>query len=181
MTEMGEMRRWSRVRAAGWGLAVFIILLPLVAMRFTDEVNWTVGDFVFAALLIGGTGLLVELTVRTTRNLAHRAAVGFALAASFLLVWVNGAVGMIGSEENPYNLLFLGVILVALAGAVVARFRATGMAIAMLVAGAAQAAIALAGMPADLRGGILSTGLAGLWLISAALFRSAAQAAARPA
>ena len=167
--------RGSWWRMAGWGMAALVLLLPLVAMRFTDEVNWTVGDFIFAALLIGSVGLAYELTVRASRSWPFRAAIAVALAASFLTIWVNGAVGMIGSEENGYNLLFLGVILLALCGAVVAGFRAGGMALAMAAAAIAQAALGIVGAASDLRGGILATMFAGLWLLSAALFRLAAQ------
>ena len=82
---------------------------------------------------------------------------------------------MIGSEDNPYNLLFFGVILLALAGAVAARFRPAGMALAMAVAAAAHSAVAVGGMVEDLRGGIFSLAFAGLWLLAAALFRKAAR------
>ena len=138
--------------------------------------NWTGFDFLFAAVLIGGVGGLFELAVRMSRNTAYRAGVGAALAAAFLIVWANGAVGMIGSEHNPYNLLFIGVIAVALAGALIARFRAAGMAGAMLAAGIAHACVAVAGMPADPRGGIVSAAFAAPWLLSAWLFRKAARA-----
>ena len=144
-------------------------------MRFTAEVNWTVGDFSFAALLIGVIGVTFELTVRVTRSWTQRAAVGFALAAALFTIWVNGAVGMIGDEDNPYNLLFLGVIVLALIGAVAVRFRPTGMAAAMGVAAIAHVAIAVGGMSVDLRGSIFSAAFAGLWLLSAALFWKAAQ------
>lgn len=170
----GDGWRGSPWRLAAWSIAALILLLPLVAMRFTTEVNWSVGDFVFAALLIGTVGLAFELTVRVTRGWARRGAVAFALAAFFLTIWANGAVGMIGSEDNPYNLLFFGVIAVALLGAIAARFRAAGMAVAMAAAAFAQVAIAVFGMSADLRGGIISAGFGGLWLLSAALFRKAA-------
>jgi hypothetical protein len=168
-------RSGSRWRILGWGTATGLILLPLVAMQFTSEVNWTVGDFLFAILMIGSVGLAFELVVRASKNPSYRAGAAAALAGAFLTVWVNGAVGMIGSEENPYNLLFLGVIVLALAGSILARFRAPGMAAAMLAAALGQAAIGLFGLTADLRGGMLATGFAGIWLLSAALFRSAAR------
>ena len=168
-------QRASRWRIAAWSLAGLILLLPLVAMQFTDEVNWTGSDFVFAAVLMLSVGIPFELTVRMTRNWAHRGGVAAGLAAAFLIVWANGAVGMIGDEDNPFNLLFLGVILIALVGAVIARFRPSGMARAMAVAAVAHGAVAIAGMSADLRGGIFSTVFAGMWLLSAALFWKAAQ------
>lgn len=177
--ENGVQRRGSPWRIAGWSIAALILLLPLVAMQFTDEVNWTIFDFIFAGVLIGGTGLLFELAVRMSRNVAYRMGVGLALAASFLIVWVNGAVGMIGDEGNPYNLLFIGVILLAIVGSVAARFRAAGMALTMLVAGIMHACVAVGGMAADPRGGIFSSVFALIWLLSAALFRKAANKEAR--
>lgn len=161
-------------RIVGWGIAAALLLLPLVAMQFTAEVNWTLSDFVFAAILIGGVGVAFELTVRMSRNNSFRAGAAAAIAASFLTIWVNAAVGMIG-DDNPYNLLFLGVIGVALLGAVVARFRPAGMAVAMLAAALAQVAVAAGGLSTDVRGAILSAGFAGIWLLSAALFRNAAR------
>lgn len=162
-------------RAGAWSFAALILLLPLVAMLFTEEVNWTVSDFIFAALMIGGTGLILELTVRSSRNPAYRAGVAFAVAASFLIIWANGAVGMIGDEDNPFNLYFGGVILIALLGAIMVRFRSAGMAVAMLVAAAAQIAIGIIGLSIDMRGGVLSAGFSGLWLLSGALFWKAAR------
>lgn len=162
-------------RLAGWGTAVLLLLLPLVAMRFGDEVNWTESDFIFAGILIGGTGALFELTVRMSRDHAYRAGVGFALAASFLTIWATAAVGMIGDEDNPYNLLFIAVIGLAALGAIVARFRAHGMAVTMTTAAVAQVIISLVGMPTDPRGGIFSACFGGIWLISAALFWKAAR------
>jgi hypothetical protein len=69
--------------------------------------------------------------------------VGVALVAAFLLIWANGAVGLIGSEDNDLNMVYFGVLAVGLIGAVVARFRPRGMALAMAAMAIAQAAIAV--------------------------------------
>ena len=106
----GRARRW---RAVAWGSAALLLLLPLIAMQFTDEVAWTVADFaVFGAMLVG-VGGTCELTLRTTANRAYRAAVGVALVAAFMLVWVNGAVGIIG---NGAGLVMSTLDVVAYAG-----------------------------------------------------------------
>ena len=174
-------RGGHRWRLAAWGTASLLVLLPLVAMQFTNEVNWTLSDFVFAGLLFGTVGGLYELTVRMSRNIAYRAGVGFALSAAFLIVWANGAVGMIGDESSGYTQLFYGVIGVALIGSVAAMFRPAPMALAMLAAGLAHLGIALGGLSADPRGAAISAVFAGPWLLSAALFRLAArQRAAAP-
>lgn len=167
--------RSSRWRIAGWSIPALLLLLPLVAMRFTDDVNWTASDFVFAAVLFGSVGLAFEFIVRTSSSLAYRFGPALAVIATFLTIWVNAAVGMIGSEDNPYNLLFLGVPLVALAAAIIARFRPAGMAIAMVATAIAQAAVGAGGLTTDLRGAVLSMAFAGPWLLAAALFGNAAR------
>lgn len=115
----GGWRR-SRWRIAAWGIAAAFILLPLLAMLVTHEVNWGPADFAFAAALVVGVGLTYELAVRTTNTCAYRAAVGIALAASFILVWINLAVGIIGSEDHPANLMYWGVLAVGIVGAIIA-------------------------------------------------------------
>ena len=161
------------VRVAFWSAAVLLLVAPLVVVRVNDGMRWDSGDFTFVALLLGALGIGFEVTMRTTRSWPYRFGVGFAVATTFLIVLANGAVGMIGDEENPYNLCFLGAIAVAVAGAVLARFRAGGMALAMGAAAIVHAGVALGGYSADPRGSILSLGMALVWLVSAALFRMA--------
>jgi hypothetical protein len=162
-------------RMLGWGLAVLLLLLPLAAMQFTTEVQWTAEDFIFAAIVFGSIGAVFELTVRMSRNPAYRAGIGAALAAAFVIVWATGAVGMIGDEGDRYNLLFFGVIGLALGGAVAARFQAAGMALAMAGAGIVQILVASGGLAVDPRGAIVSAAFAGLWLVAAACFHKAAR------
>ncbi|HYH75592.1 MAG TPA: hypothetical protein VD735_06585 [Candidatus Saccharimonadales bacterium] len=71
-----------------------LLLVPLVAMRFTDEVHWTIGDFVTAATLLIGTGLLYEFAVKKVRNIEHRTILEILLAAALILVWIELAVGL---------------------------------------------------------------------------------------
>jgi len=118
-----------------------ILLLPLIAMQFTDEVVWDLADFLAAGVLLFGTGLAYELMARKGGTVAYRAAVGIALATVFLLVWVNGAVGIIGSENNDANLMYFGVLAVGIIGAIIARLQPLGMARALFVTALAQALV----------------------------------------
>jgi len=164
----------SRWRLAGWGAAAALLLVPRVAMQFTDEVDWSAADFAVFGAMLAGAGGAFELAVRMTRSTAYRAAVGVALAAAFLLVWANGAVGIIGSEDNPANLMFGGVLAVGIVGAAVARFRPGGMARALVATAVAQALIAVIAAVAGLGNIFVSTALfSALWLASAWLFRRA--------
>ncbi len=174
-------RGWSLWRVAGWSIPVLLLMLPAGAMQFTSEVNWTVSDFIFAGVLFGIVGLAFELIVRASDSLAYRLGAGLAGMSAFRTVWDNGPVGMIGSEDNPYNLTFGGVLFMALIGSVLARFRAGAMARAMALAAIAQVVASAISLSADPRGAVFSIGFGGLWLLSAALFwNSAQEAAARP-
>jgi hypothetical protein len=73
------------------------LLVPLVAMQFTREVHWTVGDFVSAGVLLMGTGLLFDLAARTIRTRKARVLTIGAIALGFLFVWAELAVGIVGS------------------------------------------------------------------------------------
>lgn len=161
-------------RVIGWSIPALLLLLPLVAMQFTTEVNWDGPDFIFAGVLFGSVGVAFELIVRKSRSLSYRSGAALAVITAFLTVWVNAAVGMIGSEDNPLNLLFGGVLLVALTGAILARFDPAGMMRAMVVTAIAQTVAGAVGLSSDERGAVLSMGFAGLWLLAAALFRNAA-------
>jgi hypothetical protein len=174
----GSGNRW---RMVGWGLAAALLALPAVAMRFTSEVVWTASDFVVMGVLFALVGGGLELVVRLSTNWASRAGAAVAILTAFLTIWVNLAVGMIGSEDNPYNLVFLGVLAFALLGAMVARFRPAGTARAMALTATAQLVAAALGLSADVRGAIFSAVFALLWLFSAGLFRKAADDQKRPA
>ncbi|WP_326542887.1 hypothetical protein [Pseudorhodoferax sp.] len=169
-------RHW---RLLLWGTAAAALLLPLVAMGFSDEVRWSVADFAVFGLMLTVVGGLGEAAVRLTANRAYRAAAALALAGGFLLLWANGAVGLIGSETQPVNRLFVLVPAVAVFGAVIARFKAGGMAWALAATAAAQALLAVVALAVFGAGGLevlLVTALfGGLWLLSAALFRRAAR------
>ncbi len=170
-------------RIAGWGLAAALLLTPLVAMQFTDEVRWGPVDFAAAALLIGGLGLAFELAVRKSAHIAYRLGAALAALTAFLLIWINLAVGFIGDEGNPANLIFAGVLLVALIGAIAARFRAKGMVVAMAAAAVTQLLAAGAIFIADLGSPlelILTVAFAAPWALAAGLFRRAAEDEAEP-
>jgi hypothetical protein len=169
----------GRWRIAAWAAIPALLLVPLIGVLFTDSVDWTLFDFIFAAALMSAALGAVELALRMTSSLAYRAGAVVAVAAAFMLIWITGAVGIIGTEDNDANLMFFAVLAVALAGSVVAWFRAEGMARAMAATAIAQAvvgAIALIGWmgdedpnwPFDLVG--LTGGFVGMWVLAAWLF-----------
>ncbi len=160
-----------------------LLLLPLVAMQFTDDVAWTLGDFIVAGVLLFGAGSAYVWVAGKGNGATYRLAVGVAVGTALLLVWSNLAVGIIGNEDNPINLMYFGVLGVGLVGAFLARLHAPGMArtlFAMAVSQAAIAGIALVtGMHEAANNSVAEiVGVNGffvaLFLISAGLFRRAA-------
>lgn len=104
-----------------------ILMIPIVAMQFTAEVDWSIADFVIMGIILFATGMTYQLVTRTSGDLAYRLAVGSALVVGFLTIWVNLAVGIIGSEDNAINLLYFGGLLVGFVAALIARFNAGKM------------------------------------------------------
>jgi hypothetical protein len=152
----------------------FLLLVPLVAMQFTDEVAWGPFDFVVAGTLLFGTGLTYELVARRMGSIAYRAAVGIAVAAALLLVWINLAVGIIGDEGNPANLMYIGVLAVGITGAIFARLQPHGMAHALFATALTQMLVAVIAQIAGLESMFILNGcFAALWVGSALLFRRA--------
>jgi len=137
--EKGGRPRW---RIAGWAAGGFMLLLALVAKQFIGEVSWVDSLAQTGALLIG-VGVVFELVSRKTGEAAHRAAVGLALGSVLLLGWVNAAVGIIGSEDNEANLMYVGVLVVGATGAIIARFKPEGMARALFATALAQTLVAV--------------------------------------
>ena len=127
-------------------LGVALVTALLLLIPLLGNWPWTLGDFVFAGALIFGTGLTYLLIARGGSRIAYRAAVGVSLAAAFLLVWINVAVGIIGEPDEGANLMYIGVLVVGFSGAFVARFRPKEMARALLAMALAQALVAAIGL-----------------------------------
>ena len=190
MMEQVERRRAPLLnpwRVAGWGFLLALLCLPAIAMRVAPDggVNWTASDFVFAAVMFGLVGTGFELAFRRAGSWAYRAAAVIAVLATFFLIWLNLAVGIIGNEDNPANLMFGGVLGIGLTGSLVARFGADGMSRTMALAAGAQAfvgTVALAGKlgegsaawPWDVAD--LTIFFTVAWGLAAVLFRKAARA-----
>lgn len=167
---------WRRMRWLVWGGAAALLLLPWVAMQFTSEVDWTGFDFVAMGLMLGSVCLVFELAVRVARTNVYVVGAGVAVVTGFLLTWINLAVGIIGSEDNPANQIFFGVLLVALFGVVLSRLQPRRLARAMEVTALAQLAAAVATFFLEQAHVWILTGVfAAMWLLSAQLFHKAAR------
>ena len=175
MTTLAAPPLARRLGLAAWIGAAALLALPAVAMQFTDEVEWTGFDFAVFAGMIALVVVPFQLALRRVRNLAALAAIAAALITAFLMVWANLAVGIVGDGMNAANLIFLALPALPIAGAVLVRGTARGMAWVMLAMATLQAVLLGALAVTMPERGVYLTGLfvAG-WLLSAGLFRLAA-------
>jgi len=187
-----EMKTIRRVRQSIRRQMIYValataslLLVPLVAMQFTGEVQWSPFDFILMGLLLFGTGLTYVLLSRLSDNRAYRVAIGIAVLTGLFVIWINLAVGIIGSEDHPANTLYAAVLFVGVLGAGFSRFHAKGMALTMFVVALAQFLVPLIALlvwrpvldaPPGLAGVfLLNTGFAVMFTISGLLFRMAAE------
>ena len=186
MTGMDRDERWvGRLRVIGWSLIAVLLLLPAVAMLYTDEVQWSAGDFLLAAVLLIGTGLLGELVLRRSRNNAYRAGAAVALVATLLLAWSNAAVGFVGAGANAANILYVALIGLVMAASFAAGFQARGMARAMVAAAIGQGLVMALAFSTELVRSeetfviiVINGFFMALWSTAAVLFDRAAQGTA---
>ena len=170
-------RKWKWMRTAGWGGAAALVAAPLVLMKVAPATgfDWTASDFLLAAVLVGGVGLLAELAIRASSNWPYRLGAAFGIGTGFLLVWSNLAVGYIGNGDAPINGVFLAIPILALLATVAARGRAQSLGWIMAATATAHAVTGIVGFPQDTRTGPITFVFVGLWLTAAALFRAAAK------
>jgi hypothetical protein len=76
------------------GVIIGLLCIPLIAMQFTEEVNWSLFDFAVMAILLSLTGFSIEIAIRKTQNLDRRYFYITLIVLVFLLVWAQLAVGI---------------------------------------------------------------------------------------
>ena len=105
-----DSRSFKRVGIA----TALILLVPLLLMQVSTGTDWGVFDFVFAAILLGGTGLLLELATKNARSLVYRVAAGAVGVAAIVFGEMDDAPGLVGFGL----LLILGAIALSVRTAV---------------------------------------------------------------
>lgn len=172
--------------------ATALVLVPVAASFFIDGWNWPLAAYAGAWIVFALLGLGYTAMASMGDSVAYSAAIGLGAIGVFLLVWVTGAVGIIGSEENPANVMYIGVLVVGAFGIVLTRLDAMGMTGVMCTVAMTQMlvpTIALLFWNTDIiiagesfwgdTGAfsvfLLNAGFAAIWLGSALLFLLAAR------
>ena len=66
-------------------------------MQLTDEVEWSLFDFIIMGTLLLITGLMGEIIFKKVKKYKHRVILYVVVAITFLLIWAELAVGIFGT------------------------------------------------------------------------------------
>ena len=79
------------------GGTVLLLLIPLIGMQFTSEINWSLSDFIAMGILLLGLGFASEFIFRKITNKTYKIGLIALIVIVFLLIWVELAVGIFNS------------------------------------------------------------------------------------
>ena len=74
-----------------------LLIIPLIAMQLTDEVEWSLFDFIIMGTLLLITGLMGEIISKKVKKYKHRVILYIVVIIIFFLIWAELAVGIFGT------------------------------------------------------------------------------------
>jgi len=87
----------SQRRTLLYSIPLFILSIPLMAMQFTKEVNWTISDFLVMGILLFTTVFTIDFVLKKFKTLKSRLILIVGIVVLLALVWAELAVGIFGS------------------------------------------------------------------------------------
>lgn len=73
---------------------LLILLLPLIGMFFSNEINWSFFDFIVMGILILSLSFSIKQVLKSTKNINYRILIIALILILFLLIWAELAVGV---------------------------------------------------------------------------------------
>ena len=143
MSSEPSTNRW---RFLLWGILALPLLAATTAYVIDPGFGWSGFDFMLATLLLGGTGLVLDLLLLSRTNRDYRLASVIGFGGLLFLIWSNLAVGIVGSENDPFNQFYFLCLPIIAFGAVLARLKAGGMAKVMAIAATICGALMVAAL-----------------------------------
>lgn len=140
-----------------------LLLVPLYGNFYIEGWNWSGGDFVVMGAIIWIAAFLFELARTSTQNMTYKLAASIAVAASFLLVWVNAAVNIIG-DDNPVNTLYALIVIVGIIAAANMKFQSVRLSRMLFVVSGLLLIVPVIGLIATPEN--IAPGVMGIFLLS---------------
>ena len=172
----------ARWRIAAWAGAAALVVVPVLAWRAYQPFAFEPGHGIMAALVTLVSGLAYEIAVRLPARRTLAGGLALNLLGILTTVWFNGAVGIIGSEDDPANRMFLVPIGIALAGLAVASYRPGVAALVLVMATFGQLGTFFHALAAGYGFiGPITVFFCAIWLAASFLYRRAERHRARSA
>lgn len=147
-------------------VTALFLLIPLYGNRYIEGWNWSAFDFVFATVMVGGVQLAYEYLSKRA-GMVYKMAAGLMLAGAFLLIWINGAVGIIGDEDNGVNMMYFAVIATLFIGSFVSGFKSSGMMRTLYAAVVVQMLVPIVALTFARPEMVKTPGIVGVFLLNA--------------
>lgn len=74
-----------------------LLLIPLIGMLFSSEINWSLLDFIIMGMLLLGLGFMLEIVLRKVQKKKNRIVLMTIILIMFVLIWAELAVGLFGT------------------------------------------------------------------------------------
>ena len=74
-----------------------LLLIPLFGNIFSNQVNWSLFDFIIMGLLLGMLGIIIHYILEKVRNKTFRIVPIIIVLIIFLMIWAELAVGVFES------------------------------------------------------------------------------------
>lgn len=173
----------NKKRFTIWAIITTLIIIIILTKQFISKIEWN--ETIAYILIILTIGAIYELwQLLKIHNRTYRIALSVGIFGAFLILRVNGAVGIIGSEDNPANLMYWVVLLIMLIGSLISRFKEHWMSLTFFSAAIVQILIPIFALfiwPATVSWGeagimgvfIFNSVFAGIFIISALFFQHA--------
>lgn len=113
-------------------ISALLMLIPFTVSLFSEEMEWSPFDYALIWTLLFLTGLTYSFITRNSKDAVYRLAVGLGVVSGLMLTWVNLAVGLIGSEDNPINLSYMFILATGILASFIVRFKSIAMTVVMV-------------------------------------------------
>lgn len=88
---------YKKRRIVLYAIASILLLVPLVAMQFSKEVNWSLSDFLIGGFLLFGTATVIDFILRIIKKKSHRIILSIVTLLVLMIIWGELAVGIFGT------------------------------------------------------------------------------------
>lgn len=165
-------------------ITALLLIIPIIGSMTVEGWNWDTFDFVFAYVVFFMTFFAIEMVVKHSKNGTFRMAVAVQVVTMLALLWINGAVGIIGNEGNVVNVWYLAIIALGFLGPLLTRMKGNAMSYVLFTMAVIQMAIPtvaaivfrpIAAEPPGVIGIFFLNGFFALaWVASGLMYRNAA-------